>query len=777
MRRLPLFLASTIFVLTACQSPVNSSISSASSSSTGTSSLSSSSIEEPEKELALTAANVADAIRNAVTARNYSIYQKQFGLAASYTYINDRYYYSSDAAAGYVALESFDPSYTNSKELIYSVSYQNKAIVLGSPLREGNLFILGDPYTNLDSFNPLLSFADKTIAASSFSFDAATQTLVTTDADLVTAFATLAGYASEASKGTYYRVRFSKISEKHLYFVLQTFDSSYQVVDAVNTASVLQNVGASYFAPLEDYLKDHYRLPSNALSEEAISPLVLQSDDDVISLDNHSEMWLNGGKEEGGLLAKERVNRSRTRYELTTIDVSNDSYRVSLAENHTDRAPTYIGLNAKNEVIEEDFSTYNSWQSSFPSIEGILVPERKAFRQVGDNQYRYYGWNQSSFFSSLSHLNGRNSIRNVDVFTKDGKVHQIVFTYPTMRDTDDSGKAFTYDVTIYIDVVSDRPITEVKPYGTRSYHEVLAKAFARFDGSSAFQVTAQDDRTEAVQYTTYYDGNHLLYRSAYYTGAGNTSYIRGYTKTGDNAYRRFLIDRKGNLKANGAEVNSSLRSLLNFSLSPDLFRKVKDGVYEFDSYVLPSVRDGMILGTESSLFLPATFRLTVDEANGYVTSATYSYSDGLFRNGSETLSFLYGDEVKLSSVTTLDVDQLPDWKEPTSWGDEDASFTNYLTRYFGDEAANVPYVYDPDIYGLWDASDSTLELEFFSNTYTADAASFYAAYQAALKAASFEETTLKGMPGATVYVKGKISLRLAKVLGGGIYFWVTGTQK
>jgi|GEM_PF-2970394 len=779
MRRLRLLLVSTLFVLVACQSPAESSLSNdsgTSSSCTGTSSVSSQ-VEEPEKDLELTAENVLNTITNAVSSRNYSIYQKQLAHAASYTYINDRYYYASDTNAGYVALESFDSSYTNSNELIYSVTYENKAIVLGSPLLDGNLYVAGDPYTNLDSFNPMLALKGKTISASAFTIDKATQTLVTTNQDLLTAFATLTGHAADAAKGHYYRVRFTKISEKHLYFVLQTFDDSYQVVDAEDTSAILQNIGQSSFVPLENYLKDHYHLPSNTLSEDAISPLVFQSDDDVISLDNHSEMWLNGAKEEGGVLAAEKVNRSRNRYELTTMDLDADTTRVSLAENHTDRAPTYIGLNANNEVIEENFTSYSTWDSRFPPIEGILVPERKAFRQIGDNQYRYYGWNKSSFFASLSQLNGRNSIQNVDIFTKDGKVNEIVFTYPTMKDVDKDGKSFTYDVTIYADVVADRPIMDVKPYATRPFHNVLEKAFARFDGSAPFQVTAQDDRTAAIQYTTYYDGNHLLYKNAYYTGAGNTSYTRGYTKTGDNAYRRFLIDRKGNLKANGAEVNASLRSLLTFSLSPDLFRKVKDGVYEFDSYVLPSVRDGMILGTESNLFVPSSFRLTVDETKGYVTSATYSYTDNLFHSGSETLTFLYGDDVKLSSMTSLDIDALPEWKEPTSWGDEGTTFTNYLTRYFGDEAANVPYVYDPDIYGLWDAMDSTLELEFYSNTYTADADSFYAAYAAALKAASFEETTLSGMPGATIYVKGKISIRMAKVLRGGIYFWETGAQK
>lgn len=74
-------------------------------------------------------------------------------------------------------------------------------------------------------------------------------------------------------------------------------------------------------------------------------------------------------------------------------------------------------------------------------------------------------------------------------------MNEIVFTYPTMKDVDKDGKSFTYDVTIYADVVADRPIMDVKPYATRPFHNVLEKAFTRFDGSAPFQVTAQDDRT------------------------------------------------------------------------------------------------------------------------------------------------------------------------------------------------------------------------------------------------------------------------------------------
>lgn len=106
---------------------------------------------------------------------------------------------------------------------------------------------------------------------------------------------------------------------------------------------------------------------------------------------------------------------------------------------------------------------------------------------------------------------------------------------------------------------------------------------------------------------------------------------------------------------------------------------------------------------------------------------------------------------------------LPTWVEPKTWKDEDPKIYSYLQKYFGDEADSVPYVYDGDVYSQWFASDSTLELEIYSNTQTADAASFFQKYREKLLASGFETTTLTSMPGATIYVKGNVSIRLASV--------------
>ena len=300
----------------------------------------------------------------------------------------------------------------------------------------------------------------------------------------------------------------------------------------------------------------------------------------------------------------------------------------------------------------------------------------------------------------------------------------------------------------------------------------MKDAFSKFDGTHKFQVTAQDERTSNNKFITTYDLETLTKERTYYTGAGDQSLTYGWTKTSEDHYQRFLLNNDV-IKSNGEEKEGVVSSLIGFSLSPNLFVKSNENEYMFDSYVLKSVKNGMILGTEGDDFLPSTFKLKLDPESKTVVSASYSYSDGLFSSGSETLTFKYDDEVCLKDGLKEKLASLPTWAKPTSWKDENESVYKYLQKYFSDEADNVPYLYDEEIYGQWSVSDSILELEIYSKTTTGNT-SFLENYRKKLLEEGFETTTLSSLPGAIVYVKGSISIRVAGVLNGGIYLWKTG---
>ncbi len=755
-------------------SEVNSSEEASSSENGRDSSSSSSSSKEEFVPLELTAKNMISSLREIVSSNNFTFannYISNFPI--SKTLFTEKYMYYSDYQAGYLMLKSFDQEFTHSENLVYLYSVDNETVNLMYPLMDGNIFTTQKPYTSLLSFNFMIDLDLSSLNENEFEMKDGY--LYTKNKTVVRAFASMAGYSSDDYKDTFYKAKLKFDKKNNVEFILQMFNDDYEIVDVSSTRSSFQNVGITHYAPVENYLVENYEMDMPSLSLDQASPLLFQDENDVISLNNESYVKIIGGEE--GIVAKEEINRSQNEYEHTSIDILTSRRLTNLVRNNDDGIPSYIGLDGENKLSEERFEKYYTWDYSYPSPSEFLKKQLKAFRQIGENQYRYYGYNQSSFFRSVCNFNGQNGIQWIDIYLKDNKIDHVTFTYRTGQDEYENGETFTYQTIITCQVVEDRSITRPTPYEPKTENAVLAKAFQKFNGSMKFQVTAVNDRSSYTKFITTYDLKHLLKERDYYTGGGAKTFIYGYKTLDDSSYQRFLVGADNVIKTNGSPKQGKVSSLISFGLSPDIFAKTGENEYMFDSYVLKGAKDKMILGSDEKYFLPSTFKLTIDPEKEEVVSAYYEYSDGINQSGSETLSFLYDDDVRLDSSLEEKINNLPTWVEPKSWQEEDTKIYSYLQKYFGDEADNVPYVYDEDIYGQWLVSDSTMELEIYSNTGTADASSFYEKYQEKLLASGFETTTLTSMPGATVYVKGNISIRLAKVLVGGIYLWKTGDMK
>ncbi len=759
-------------ILTSCNietrssldSSSNEGLSSSSDISSETSSsneASSSSSKEEVLPIELNAENMISSLGEIATSNNFTIYQKNiFNKPTNEVIFANKYIYYPYYSAGYLKLKSFDKEFTQSEELVYQFSIANKQLNLLSPLMKGEAYSTQEPYTSLDSFNYMLDLDTSSLKEKEFTLKDGY--LHTSNKSVIKALASMMGYASDAEEGKFYKAKLTFDKTNNIEFVLQAFNSKYQIVDVGETHGFFKNVGSSYNKIVNDYLIENYELNLPSLTASEASPLIFQNENDVISLDNESIVQIING--DGGVVAKEEINRSANQYEHTSIDVTTSRRLTSLVRNNEDGIPSYVGLNGNNELSEEKFSKYYTWDSTYPSCSDFISKELKAFRKISEGTYRYYGYNHTSFFKSLCNFNGANGIKWIDIKIKDNLIDEVVFTYFTFSDQYEDGTAFNYNVTITSKVVADRKIKNPEPYQDKKDVEALKTAFTMFDGNHKFQVTAQDDRTANNKFITTYDLDALTKEKTYYTGAGDQSFTYGWTKTKDNRYQRFLLNNE-TIKSNGKEKEGDVSSLIGFSLSPNLFIKTGENEYMFDSYVLKSVKDGMILGTEKDNFLPSTFKLTIDPEKKVIVSASYSYSDGLFNSGSETLTFKYGDDVSLKDGLKEKLATLPEWVEPTTWNDENETIYTYLKKYFSDEADNVPYIYDEEIYGQWYVSDSILELEIYSKTATGNS-SFLDKYRKRLLEEGFETTTLSSLPGAIIYVKGNISIRVAGVLSG-----------
>jgi len=747
-------------------------------SSSGFSSEPSSSVEASESSedpLALNEENLSSLFLRIIQTKRF-VFGVKGGTPLTFT---PDYLASQLNGVGYLALESFDSEKTNSERILYQCSFSVKGDVdVTTPLVKTDFYAgTTTPYVDFSEFDFMQSLGQSDVGADVFFKVDGEDVLYTTNVELIKALAKMCGFDSEAEDGTFYRAKFSINKNNALSFVLQGFDASYHLVDVETARGSFASIGKANIPCLEKYIENHRKIPEKTLSESELSNLALSSESTVVSFDNQSIATLANGS--SGAIAKEEVNRKKGVYERFLVDVSTGEKTATLVEEGDDGVPSYIGLNGDNEVSREKFSQYYSFDSSFPYVLDLLHSDIKAFREVEPGRYHYYGWMHSSYFSSVCSLNGRSGISSIDLYVENGSFEKIVFSYPTQTGTDSAGSTFFYDLKIVSSLVSPRAITEVRPYGEKAFSSSLEHAFSAFSGESPFCVTAQDDKNSNSKFTTFYNGDILFRKKEYLTGAGVTSYSYGYVKENENSYRRFLIDREGLVLPNGFAEEGEVKDEIGFHLSPNLFRQKSDGSFVFDSYVLSGAKEGMILGSQGEYFLPSTFSLSLDSSSGKISSASYSYSDGMFSSGSETIRFAYGEDVSLEEAVQKAIEGLPAFAQPTSWEEEGNRISAYLTKYFGDEAKNVPYVYDADLYRLWDITDSTSELEIFSNSGTADAASFYSKYEKALLAAGFavSDTPIASLPGATVYVKGDISIRLAKNLRGGIYLWKTGEYK
>lgn len=770
---------SLLLILPSCNnSDVTSSLLSSEKPSSSEVGGDSSSLPSSSKEefvpLELNAKNMIPSLKEIVSSNNFTFANNYIlNYPSSRVFFTEKYLFYSDYKAGYLTLKSFDTEFTNSEELVYLYQMNAGTVNLMYPVTDGNIFSTPKPYTSLVSFNYMLDLDLSSLQENEFELKDGY--LYTKNKALVRALASMAGYSADTYKDVFYKAKLKFDKNNNVEFILQMFNDAYEIVDVKSTHACFLNVNKTHYAPVETYLAENYEMNMPSLSLEEAAPLFFQNEKDVISLNNESYVKITGGEE--GVVAKEEINRSQIEYEHTSIDVLTSRRLTNLVRNNEDGIPSYIGLDGENKLSEERFSKYYTWDYSYPSPTEFLTKQLKAFRKIGENQYRYYGYNQSSFFRSLCNFNGQNGIQWIDLFLVNKQIDHVVFTYRLGQDEYENGDTFTYQTTITCQLVKDRSITNPTPYEAKTENAILAKAFKKFNGTEKFQVTAVNDKSSYSRFITTYDLKSFVKEKDYYTGGGAKTFIDGYKKLDGSSYQRFLVGTDGVIKTNGSVTQGELSSLISFGLSPNIFAKTGENEYMFDSYILKGAKDKMILGSDEKYFLPSTFKLTVDPIKEEVVSAYYEYSDGISQSGSETLSFLYGEDVKLESSLEEKMSNLPTWVEPKTWKDEDPKIYSYLQKYFGDEADNVPYIYDGDVYSQWLASDSTLELEIYSNTQTADAASFFQKYREKLLASGFETTTLSSMPGATIYVKGNVSIRLASVLVGGIYLWKTGEAK
>lgn len=727
-------------LLVSCKSAFSSDlitapITSDSSNSSNNSSTNSSSLLNEEER-------IVAALKNIKNTSNYTIsYQYQDQNYTSY-YTNDYVYYS-ETNLGYINLESYDTSL--GETIVYNYYFDSQ-----------------------NNFTLAYAHEDKIASCQSFNYIANLKAIPSTlkqdndhyysdNKNLINSLANTLGYYEDAENGTFTRVKLSSDKDNSFTFTLQTIDyDSFEYVDVVDASGTIFDIGQTSLSECDKYLKS-FKLPTLSLSETKIANLNLIDENDILSIDSKAYIAYTDGQRV--LSDSLSYDRSLSRVKIT--DEDGEQYYQN-----QDGKVIKEGIDALNIVSTMPLGEYYIFDQEYPLSYETLLKELSAFRLVDEQkgQYQYFGFNGEEIYKNFSYIDVNSAPESIYLTATDNDL-TLTATFPEMGMQ--SGNTIQYfKIQIVSTLVSDRKIPVLTPL-EESNSELQPKIDA-LNGTHNFIANAYDTRTNEREKNTYLIDNLLIFEQKELTFSGTvSSYITGYKKESDGI-QRFLIDKDGIAKKNGQiKSDVSLSDYVGMNVSPSIFNKTDDMTYELDPLVLKTVSDSLILGNESDNLVTDSLKMKVD--GKHITQITYDYDDGLFQQGSEIVNYSY-ENLKIPQDILTKIDQMPDFIEPVSWKDESVEIYEKLVDLFGEAIADtIPYIYDEETYCQFESTYLYDMITISSSSETVDDDKFYTAYKELLVSQGYELDLTPDLPGAEIYTKGNVEIRLAKDLTGGIF--------
>lgn len=713
----------------------------------------------------VSAKDAYDLLKSLAKARSYKLSSSLFTDASYSDWLTENYYYSTGLGYGYIRKESFDKSYGNS--IVYTFSLDGDEVKLASPKYgyEGGTLKYVNDLSSLFAFSDYESYKDK-IDIGSFSTSPFGRTY-TENRYVIRLFSASLGYTDDESLKLIRRVRFFKLDGK-LGLALQGASGS-SFYDFDQTYTTYEDIDRVSYPVIDNYLTNHYRLGKTMVDSNALSLFAL-SESKPIKLHNEAHVIIDG-KDEGVNLCSELL-LAPSKAERIAIDPSSEKSTSDLIEKGEDGYAYEIGYDEEGKVAEQKYEKYLLWDDIVPDLKEIVLEERECYR-LEDGVYNYYGRLTNrikDYFGQMDNITGVPERLSL-IPNAEGKIVSARFEFAP-RSYSYEEESFVYHYVLTCDLVDDgSSFSELSDLPSSYEIPALKEAIAYFDGSNDYRVNFRDSLSSS-------DSESIVYQNGVYYDETRSNLFDGSVKIQGKGYfskdggsQSFLRLSNGELFTRAPLTEQSIESRSPHSLSSALFEKEGDS-YVLRDHVLSYVSKGLPLSYNASLMFPSTLKLTLKE--GKIDTLSYEYDWDVLNSRIETATFVYTD-VSLPDGLVSSLSRLSTFTFPSSWEVEDPSILEGFTSLYGEEATNVPYVYTEGTYKLFEGDySSSGTMQVLSRTTDADDAAFFEAYRQALLASGFTLASEPTLPGAEEYNLGKIKVRLAKVLRGGLYFSING---
>ena len=716
---------------------------------------------ENEKKESITASEVFSILKKLGSATSYEIESGIKGINDYHEWLAKGYYYNTSMGYGYLLKEAYDKQYGDS--IVYSFTLENDEVKLGGPyysFPNGELTYINN-LSSLYTFSTYESEYKNKIDSTSF----ITPTNGATYSEnryVIKLFAAALGLTSDDSLKSIKRISFFKKGSSFGFSFLGKIGENYSKL--IGSETLISNINAANHPVLNKYLVNNYLLGKTMLTSDVLSNFDLD-ENEKIKLHNEANVYIDGVNE-GANIASELL-LSKDKAEITSIDPLTLASTSNILLRHSDNYAYEQGYDEEGKVSEQLYEKYLDWDDLVPDLKSKLLEEKECYR-LENNEYVYYGRlaNRLKDFFGQMDIKGSPD-RMFLTLDNNGLVNGVRFEYPLSKYTN-NGTSFIYRYILNCDLVTADEFTVLNDLDDSLKINELDTAFAAFNGDSSFQVLFKDSlATDVHEIITYTDGVYYD-QEITTTFGGKKITANGYYQK-NNGVQSFIMSEDGSYYARSSLKNGDIASYIPHHISSALFLKNSDNTYVLRDHTLSYISKGLPFNYNASLMLPESAKFVLDE-NNLLKTVSFTYNWDIINVRTEEVTFEY-ENISLPDNAKNALTSLGDFVEPTSWSDESSDIANNFISLYGDDADKIPYLYVEETYKQWQSDYSISEQVQLTNKTTSNIDSkFYEAYRQALISNGFVLAINPSLPGAEEYNLGKIKVRLAKVLKGGLYF-------
>ena len=640
-----------------------------------------------------------------------------------YDIYTNKYLYVSTTSRGYIELDSFDSKYGNN--IVYNYYLDEDNVNLGACLTTTNSIGKVVPVKTIQSLN-YFSLWNSSKFTTDKLINAGELGIFTEDQEMIAILGGVLGYYSSSSQGAFTKVFFNQ-KDNGLEISLEIAKDYVSSNNIDKITATLNNVGSASVKTIDNYLSS-FTMSNEKLNNENNKRIIgknIHLKAKFIYIENNEEVGLpmelevkmdnshiytsisENGKTTSNMIQKAKEN-----------DVNGQYLEGDSISSYIDGTNSIVAYSNGVKFVDYEFP--------YSYKDDVL----NSFVKTSNNKYHYYGLNGNDYITSLLRCipgSGSETVSSIDLELKDDKVSKMFIKYDRNGRYAEDGVTpiFSY-YQCEVEFFDLEGIEDITPYESiDNQTNIIKNAFDVLTSGSTYYHAEGYDIEDKKAFPVDYDINEIYVTEDTILinerKLGVLNNIKGWHKK-DNKIIPFVIHKDKNnnydIVATKPSEENELSSYIPWSVSENVFELndnneiiVRNNVINIHKYIYT--------GPYAPSMVMSTFKMSLDSQNR-INKITYN-CDTVTANSVEQVDIDYDNYSLPNEFQTL-IDNLEEFKTPTSWQEESSIIYDRIKYFLGEgNEDKLPYLYDEKNFGIRTASvidDVNTNLPKYLHIYT-----------------------------------------------------------